>query len=167
MVTSEGTSINRPDAKSLLLIYETIEAELDKQFSQIDSLNTRAHQLLGFAAIALGVVVTLRPPAENRLISVLFGLAVLGFAFIAGSGVRAWSLQGWRNDPKPRPLWERHRLRSEEWLRHQIILNRLDAADANAAAIDAKLYWVRWTQRLLAVEVVYLASLVIVAPYLA
>lgn len=88
------------------------------------------------------------------------------FACIAGCGLRAWSLQGWRNDPQPRPLWERHRLRTKEWVQHQIILNRLDAVDANSASIDEKLYWVRWTQRLLALEVIYLVGLIIVRPYL-
>jgi len=56
--------------------------------------------------------------------------------------------------------------RTKEWVQHQIILNRLDAVDANAASIDEKLYWVRWTQRLLAVEVIYLVGLVIVRPYI-
>jgi hypothetical protein len=37
------TSINRPEASSLLLIYDTIAEELDKQFAQIDALNTRAY----------------------------------------------------------------------------------------------------------------------------
>ncbi|MGI9112537.1 MAG: hypothetical protein ACR2GT_10160 [Gaiellaceae bacterium] len=38
--------------------------------------------------------------------------------------------------------------------------------DANAASIDEKLGWVRWTQRLLALEVVYLVGLIIIRPYL-
>jgi hypothetical protein len=164
-VSPDGT-INRPTEASLRLIYDTIAEELEKQFEQIDSLNSRAHQLLGFAAITVGVVLSLRPPSRDALVSGLFALALVGFACIAGAGVRAWALQGWRHDPEPRPLWDRHRLRSEEWLRHQIILNRLDAVDENANAIDAKLYWVRWTQRLLALEVIYLVALVIVVPYL-
>lgn len=159
-------AINRPTEQALELIYDTVAEELDKQFDQIDSLNSRAHQLLGFAAITVGVVLSLRPPTRDALVSVLFGVALFGFACIAGTGVRAWALQGWRHDPEPRPLWDRHRLRSEEWLRHQIILNRLDAVDENARAVDAKLYWTRWTQRLLALEVLYLVALVITIPYL-
>lgn len=160
-------ALNRPTEQALALIYETVMKEMDKQLEQIDALNARAHQLLGFAAITVGLVVTLRPPTADYVVSILFAIALVGFAFIAGAGVNAWALQGWRHDPAPRPLWERHRLRSEEWLRHQIILNRLDAVDENAAAIAAKLYWVRWTQRLLALEVLYLVSLVILTPYLA
>lgn len=96
----------------------------------------------------------------------LFALALMLFACIAGCGLRAWSLQGLRHDPEPRALWEKHRLRTKEWVQHQIILNRLDAVDANLASIDEKLYWVRWTQRLLALEVIYLVGLIIVRPYL-
>lgn len=47
---------------------------------------------------------------------------------VAWCGLRAWSLQGWQRDPEPRPLWEKHRLDTKEWVQHQIILNRLDAS---------------------------------------
>lgn len=159
-------TLNRPSERALVLLYDTVAEELDKQFDQIDALNARAHQLLGFAAITVGLLLTVRPPTADYLVTVLFTLALVGFACIAGAGVRAWALQGWRHDPEPRALWDRHRLHSEEWLRHQIILNRLDAVDQNADAIEAKLYWVRWTQRLLALEVLYLVSLVILIPHL-
>jgi hypothetical protein len=162
----EPTGLPRPDLDTLALIYDEIAGELVKQFEQIDALNARAQQLLGFAAITVGVVVTVRPPVRDTSVSILFALALALFACIAGCGLRAWSLQGWRHDPEPRPLWEKHRLRTKEWVQHQIILNRLDAVDVNAASIDEKLYWVRWTQRLLALEVIYLVGLVIVRPYL-
>ena len=103
---------------------------------------------------------------KRSTIRALLGAALLLFALIAGAGLRAWALQGWRADPESRPLWEKHRLRSEEWLRHQIILNRLQAVDENATAVAVKLFWVRWTQRLLAGEVLYLTALAIVRPYL-
>ena len=160
------SGLPRPGLDTLELVYDEIAGELDKQFEQIDALNARAQQLLGFAAITVGVVVTLRPPTKDVFMSVLFGIALILFASIAGCGLRAWGLQGWRHDPEPRPLWEKHRLRSKEWVQHQIILNRLESVDANAASIDEKLYWVRWTQRLLALEVIYLVALVIARPYL-
>lgn len=160
------TALPRPQLDTLSLIYDEIAGELVKQREQIDALNARVQQLLGFAAIAVGAVVTLRPPARDTSVSLLFVLALLLFVLIAGFGLRAWSLQGWRRDPEPRPLWEKHRLRTKEWVQHQIILNRLDAFDVNVALIDEKVYWVRWTQRLLAFEVVYLVGLIIARPYL-
>ncbi|MCP9485192.1 MAG: hypothetical protein MSC30_05000 [Gaiellaceae bacterium MAG52_C11] len=129
-------------------------------------LNARAQQLLGFGAITVSLVVTLRPPTRDVAVSSLCALALVLFACVAGSGLRAWGLQGWRRDPEPRPLWEQHRLRAKEWVEHQIILNRLDAFDANASSIDEKLHWVRWTQRSLALEVVYLIALIVARPYL-
>lgn len=162
----EPTGLPRPHLDTLALIYNEIAEELVKQFEQISALNARAQQLLGFAAITVGVVVTLRPPTRDAAVSLLFALALMLFACIAGCGLRAWSPQGLRHDPEPRALWEKHRLRTKEWVQHQIILNRLDAVDANLASIDEKLYWVRWTQRLLALEVIYLVGLIIVRPYL-
>lgn len=161
-----ATGLPRPPLDTLELIYAEIAGDLDKQFEQIDSLNKRAQQLLGFAGVTVGLVVSLDPPARDAFQSFLFGIALVLFASIAGCGLRAWGLQGWRHDPKPRPLWEKHRLRTLEWVQHQVILNRLDAVDANQASIDEKLYWVRWTQRLLAVEVIYLVGLIIARPYI-
>jgi hypothetical protein len=159
------TSLPRPPLDTLALLYDEIGGELLKRFDQIDALNARAQQLLGFAAITVGLVVTLSAPRSDGAVSALFAGGLVLFAFIAGCGLRAWTLQGWRHDPASRALWERHRLRSKEWVQHQIILNRLDAVDANAASIAEKLLWVRRTQRLLALEVVYLVALIIVLPY--
>lgn len=162
----ERTALPRPPLDTLGLIYMELAGRLDKQFEQIAALNGRAQQLLGVAAVTVGLVVTLRPPTRGSTVSLLFAVALVLFACIAGCGLRAWNLEGWRLDPEPRPLWERHRLRTKEWVQHQIILNRLDAFDANASSIDEKLYWVRWTQRLLALEVIYLVGLILVRPHL-
>lgn len=158
-------STKRPDPDSLALIYDVVGGELAKQFDQIESLNARAQQLLGFAAITLGLVVTLRPPTTEWQITALFSFALIIFACLAAAGLYAWGIQGWRHDPEPGPLWERHRGRSAEWLRHQIILNRIASVNQNGIAIEDKLFWIRWTQRLLAVEVLYLVALTIARPY--
>src|SRR3989442_7322303 len=138
-MSSPPTELRKPTPDALRLIYDEIAGQLAKQFEQIEALNGRAQQLLGFAAIAVGLLISLRPPTKGNLSLLLFGTALILFAAIAVAGLRAWALQGWRNDPESRPLWQKHRLHSEEWLRHQIILNRLDAVDANASAVDAKL----------------------------
>jgi hypothetical protein len=165
LVTSP-IDLRRPSPAALKLIYDEVADALEKQFEQIESLNARSQQLIGFAAIAVGILIGLRPPARGELSVTLFSIALFVFAVIAAAGLRAWALQGWRADPDARTLWEKDRLHSEEWLRHQIILNRLEAVDANATAVAVKLFWVRWTQRLLAVEVVYLTALAIIRPYL-
>ena len=159
-------ALPRPPLDTLGLIYSELAGALDKQFEEIAVLNARAQQLLGFGAITVSLVVTLRPPTRDAVVSSLFALALVLFACVAGYGLRAWGLQGWRRDPEPRPLWEQHRLRTKEWVEHQIILNRLDAFDANTSSIDEKLRWVRRTQRLLAFEVLYLIALIVARPYL-
>jgi hypothetical protein len=158
--------LRRPSPDALKLIYDEVAGVLEKQFGQIEALNARSQQLIGFAAIAVGILVGLRPPLGGELSAALFGLALLLFAVIAAAGLRAWAVQGWRADPDTRPLWEKDRFRSEEWLRHQIIINRLGAVDDNTTVVAAKLFWIRWTQKRLAIEVLYLSALAIVRPYL-
>ncbi len=162
----EQTTLPRPPLDTLGLIYSEVASALEKQFEQIAALNARAQQLLGFGAITVGLVVTLRPPTRDVAVSLLFSVALGLFACIAGCGLRAWSLEGWRRDPEPGPLWEKHRLRTKEWVQHQVVLNRLDAFDANASSIDEKRHWVRRAQRFLALEVVYLVGLIVLRPYL-
>lgn len=64
----EPTGLPRPHLDTLALIYNEIAEELVKQFEQISALNARAQQLLGFAAITVGVVVTLRPPTRDAAV---------------------------------------------------------------------------------------------------
>jgi hypothetical protein len=157
-----------PEPETLELIFQETRGALAKQFEQIQILNSRAQQLLGFGGLVLGLLIGFRPPtlaSKYVTLSSLGGLAL--FLAVLLSGGLAWSIVGWRGDPRPRQLWTRYRLWPEGWLRQQLILNWLDALDANQAAIDAKLRYVRLTQGLLGFEVVYLVAIVILRPYLA
>ena len=128
---------DEPGDETLRLIYGEIEGALARQFDQIQILNGRAQQLLAFAGGVLGIVVALRPPNDDVVVAVLFGVAVGIFLVIAWLGYRSWSIVGWRRDPDPRRLWGRYRLWPEGWLRQQIILNWVDAFDQNRLSIDA------------------------------
>ncbi len=155
-----------PSAETVMLIYDEVETQLDKQFEQIEVLNARAQQLLGFAAGVFALIIALRPPTKDTLVTVLFLLALVLFVAIAVAGYLAWSIQGWRLDPEPERLWQRYRLWPEAWLRQQIILNWIESGEKNQASIDAKLFYLRATQVLLGLEVSYLVVILILRPYI-
>ena len=88
------------DPDSLELILDQVSRAVDRQFDQIDSLNNRAQQLLGFSGVILGLVVGLRAE-KGAAPAVLFGLGVAIFLVVVGFGLRAWAIHGWRRDPSP------------------------------------------------------------------
>lgn len=157
---------DEPDLSTVKLIYAEIEGALDRQFEQIQLLNSRAQQLLVFAGGILGLVVALRPPTDDVLIALLFGAALVLFGLIVWLGHRSWSIVGWRRPPEPGSLWSRYQLWPENWLRQQLILNWVQSHDANRRSIDAKLHYLRLTQLMLGVEVAYLVAIVIVRPFI-
>ncbi len=154
------------DDAVLLLIFEQQEDELERQTSQIESLTRRAEQFLGLAVLLLGIVVSARPPSRGALSSILFGLALVIFLGVVYEGWQAWRIRSWRVDPSARGLWEHFRDKSEEYLRHQIILNRLEGVDVNERRNQDKLRHLRWAGVWLLIEVLYLVGLVIAKPYL-
>src|SRR5947207_892632 len=112
-----------PRLATTLLIYDEVQRALDRQFEQIQLLNGRAQQLLGFSAIVVGVMIGLRPPTHGWVSTLLFAIAFLFLMLVVFCGYQAWSIRGWRHDPQPRKLWERYRLWPDAWLRQQLILN--------------------------------------------
>jgi hypothetical protein len=166
MTTSGSAATTEPTPETLSLIYNEVEVQLDKQFEQIDSLNARAQQLMGFAAGVLAIFVGLRPPTDNGAVSAMYVGAIVIFAILVYKGYEAWRIVGWRRDPQPEALWRKYRLWPDGWLRQQIIWNWIASGDENQAAIDKKVSALRTTQLLLAIEVGYLVLTLILRPYI-
>jgi hypothetical protein len=74
------------ETETVKLIYAEIDAALDRQFEQIQILNSRAQQLLVFAGGILGLVIALRPPTDDAVIALLFGFALILFSAIVWLG---------------------------------------------------------------------------------
>src|SRR5947207_10835283 len=97
-----------PRLATTLLIYDEVQRALDRQFEQIQLLNGRAQQLLGFSAIVVGVMIGLRPPTHGWVSTLLFAIALLFLILVAIAllflilvvfcGYQAWSIRGWRHD---------------------------------------------------------------------
>jgi hypothetical protein len=155
---------DQPDLETVRLIYSEVEAALDRQFEQIQILNSRAQQLLVFAGGILGLVIALRPPSDDIVISILLGVALVMFVAIVWFGYRSWSIVGLRRPPEPARLWSRYQLWPESWLRQQVILNWVQSHDANQSSIVGKLRYLRLTQLMLGIEIAYLVTIVVVRP---
>lgn len=123
-------------------------------------------QILAAGGATLGIVVALRPPTAHLGVSLLTLVALLVYLGAAAFALLAWQVESWRSDPNPRTLWENHGNKSAEWLRHQIILNRIECRETNDVRIERKVVRVKWAQRLLAAEIVYLVAFLIVRPYI-
>lgn len=161
----ETVTSKDPEPATLKLIYEVIGDQLSKQFEQIEALTRRAQQLLAFAAGLLAITVGLRPPTDDVVVSVLFGIAFIPFTAAMVEGFRAWRIQEWRRDPEPVQLWEKYREQQEGWLRQQVVLNWVQSHTENRDLIKDKLRHLRRTQVLLGIEAGYLVVMLIVLPY--
>jgi pimeloyl-ACP methyl ester carboxylesterase len=157
----------RPSPETLELVYDEVQRALDKQFTTVEHLNGRPPHIIGFGgATMIGLVLALRTPNAHLAALLLTLGAVLIYAAVVLMALRAWSIEAWRSDPQPRTLWEKHGNREIEWVRHQVVHNRLASRDANATAIDRKVKRLRWAYKLFALEIVYVAVLLILRPYI-
>ncbi len=123
----------------LAILYDEIAQSLERQFGQLRSLNERAQQLLGFAAVILtiiGAVATKDAPTATKIACVV---AILLFGLVALYAAGAWRLANWRGDPDVNVLWKHYRKEAEEHFRYQVISNRLDSIRENDQQIAAKI----------------------------
>lgn len=156
-----------PEPGTVALIHAEAAGAIDRQFEQNAALTARAQQVLGYAGLILGVFVALRPPDVSQTdVAILLAIGVALFALIAITGGLAWSLRGLRRDPAPGPLWERYRLAPQDWLRQLLVLNLIESHAANRRVLETKVRYLRASQVLLAVEVLYLAMVLIILPHI-
>jgi hypothetical protein len=153
------------DPETLGVIYDVVRDQLDKQFDQIESLNSRAQQLVGLGAVIFGLVVGLRPPTDHLSVTVLFLFPLAAFGALVFFGHRAWSIGQWRRDPNPGALWGKHGLGRPATLRYQLVGQWIASHETNRAAIEKKLGRVRLTQFLLGILVVCLVVILLILPY--
>ena len=156
---------DEPEPRTVDLVYREVEVQLDRQCEEISALDGRAQQLLGFAAGIFALIAGLQPPTGNLVVSILFAVGALVFVTVVATGYLALSIRGYYRDPEPEQLWPRYRSWPEDWLKQQIILNRLESWHENRSTIDAKLLYLRGAQVLLGCEIGYLVVVLILRPY--
>jgi hypothetical protein len=154
-----------PSPETIRLIHSEVQAQLDNQFSQIDSLNSRAQQILGFAAGILALTVALRPPTDSHRATALYLLGALPFVALVWCGHKAWEILPWRRDPAPGALWNRCKDYPDDHVRTQLLLNLAESYDQNGTTIKDKARYLKYAQRLLAVEVISLMLVASLLPY--
>ncbi|MDX6453814.1 MAG: hypothetical protein QOH16_3863 [Gaiellaceae bacterium] len=148
------------EAPVLATLYDEVAQALDRQHSQIDSLNERAQQLFGFAAVILTIIAAVTPQDAKTLTKLAFVVAIPLFGRAAWYAAVAWRLASWRGDPDVDALWNRRRADPEEHFRYQVILNRLDSITTNDDRIAAKIETVKRAHFWLYCGFVYIAVLV-------
>lgn len=145
---SEGEQVEeaKPTEGTLALIYDEIGEAQRVQHDYAESLNARAQQLFGFATIIFAILAAVVPTHPSVALRVLYGVALPIFAGAAYFSARAWKFRDLRFDPNVLNLWEDFRLKTEEYVRHQVIQNRRESIPENAAELDDKLYWIKRAQ---------------------
>lgn len=143
------------------MLYDEVQQALSGQHDYVEELNGRAQQLFGFAAVILTVLAGLVPGQSSTFGKVLDLIAVPLFVLAAYFSARAWDFRLWRSDPEVKQLWENYQLKSEEYLRHQVIHNRLECLDENQEQLKTKLGQIKTAQRWLYVGFVYLVGLLL------
>jgi hypothetical protein len=143
------------------VLYDEIGQALSGQHDYVEELNGRAQQLFGFAAVILTVLAGLVPGQSSTFGKVLDLIAVPLFVMAAFFSAKAWDFRLWRSDPDVTQLWENYQLKSEEYLRHQVIQNRLDCLKANEEPLKRKLRQIKTAQVSLYVGFVYLVGLLL------
>jgi hypothetical protein len=165
-MTETAPAEPKPPIETVEVIADEIASQLDNQFEQTEAITRRAQQLLVFGAGILALVVGLQPPSRDvHMVSLFVGaLAILVAVMLVG--FLAWRTKQYRRDPDPRGLWERHRFKTTEQLRHQLVHNWIQCFEENRKTINRRLGYLKATQVLLGVEVVYVVAMVIAKPYI-
>jgi len=149
----------KPTAETLAVLYDEIAQALSAQQASVDGLNERAQQLFSFAAVILTILAGLAPAQSSTTGKVLDLIGVPLFVVAAYFSGRAWEFQKWRTDPDATALWENYRLKSDEYLRHQVIQNRLQSLELNGKKLSTKLGRVKMARLWLYAGFIYVVAL--------
>jgi hypothetical protein len=151
----------RPSQGTLALLYDEIGGALQAQHAYVESLNGRAQQLFGFATVILAIVGAVVPTNPSTGLRILYGIALPIFAAAAYFSGRAWRFRKFRSDPDVGGLWMHLRFKSEEYVRHQVILNRRESLETNDKELEDKLRLIKRAQFWLYCGFIYVWALLL------
>lgn len=122
--------------------WEEAQRKLDLQIDHAESLDSKATTLLGFIAVALGVVATSLEKFRSWGRPVAAG-AVLGLGISAFLVLRAFWVRRYDRSPSPEEVWD-YALRDRSWIQHRLLTTRWAALNANSGILDRKARDLRW-----------------------
>jgi len=157
----ETPAAEHPSPETLVVLYDEIGQALTGQHDYVEELNDRAQQLFGFAAVILTILAGLAPSQPTTFGKVVDLIAIPLFVLPAYFSARAWQFRFWRSDPDVTRLWEKYRLKTDEFLRHQVIQNRLASLKTNDDLITTKVRQIKTAQFLLYIGFGYLVALLL------
>lgn len=144
--------------------YEEAKRILDKQFEQVESLNTKASILLGFIGVILAtlfglwrdwlVVVEQSAVIYGGVIAtavILFAAAVCGFL--------AYRVQTYETAPSPQRLMEKYLTWEPDHVRYVTLHRIVRIYEHNDRLIKRKLFWLKATFYLLVVGLFVLTGI--------
>jgi hypothetical protein len=129
--------------------WEEAERKLQVQLQHAESLDSKATTLLGFVAIAFGLLGTSLDELRG------WGRAV-GIVSVLGLGLSAFLLLGafwvrrYDRSPDPEVIW-RFAERDKQWIQHRLLTTRWDALRLNDGVLGRKAAWLKWGMRTLAI----------------
>jgi hypothetical protein len=160
-----------PQYPSLDFIFDEVSRQVDRQFAQIDFLNTKAGILLGFS----GVILTLILASAGTLVSTgtnpawtwnwvtfpsIIGATVCAIlAMIAA--LMAYGVRKFRWDPQPRNLAEQYLHKSSETTKLQLLSNKIQTLEENDHIVSKMAHQVSISQGILLVDGILVALAII------
>lgn len=158
---SEGPAVAEP--RSLDVVYNEVKERLEVQLRQIESLDTKAGQILFVAGITLGIAAAAQAVAmttsDNKWIVLFFSLPVLFYFGSMYFAVRGWVVKEYFRDPEPRPLRDYYLFESPEFTKRRLIAHFISSYEWNQGNIKKKVQNLKIATYLLLGQV--LASVVV------
>jgi len=158
---SEGP--DTADPRSLEVVYNEVKERLEVQLRQIESLDSKAGQILFVAGITLGIAAAAQAvalsAASSQWIVVFFSLPVMFYFGSMYFAIRGWVVKEFFRDPDPRPLRDYYLFESPEFTKRRLIAHFISSYEWNQGNIKKKVQNLRIATYLLLGEV--LASVVV------
>ena len=161
MARARTRTAPKPDRGTVTVLYEEVRRTIDQQFDQVERLNGRAAQLLGFATVIISVVGAFNTDEVDWTTKAFVIAAIALFSLGAAQCAAAWRFLKYRDDPHVEKLYEHYAGVEETNMRNQIIGNRFAAIKHNDDVIARKRAWIGYAFRALALGYVVLVGLVL------
>ena len=161
-----------PDERppSLDVVYHEVKERLDVQLNQIDSLDNKTGNILFMSSVILGIGATaqalLLGLSGNPLIVLLFSIPIVFYSLSMSFALRSWVVRPYFRDPEPRPFRDYYLFRESPFTMRRLLTHFISCYEWNVGVVKKKVRELRIAMWFFLAEVITLASVLIVRPWL-
>ena len=164
------TAATEEEVPSIEIVYVEIKDRLEVQLRQIESLDGKSGNILFISSIVIGVGAAaqsaLMQSAERILVLAGFSIPILFYLAAVLFALRVWGIKPYFRDPEPRPLRDYYLFKQPQFTKRRIITHFISSYEWNIMVIKGKVRHLRLSMWFCLAEVMSLALVLVVRPWL-